>query len=74
MKDHDWTTTVATIIATALLNGLIVAFIFGKLDQRVTTLEQLRIEQREEIKASLDEIKSSLKVLFEKVNAIAERK
>lgn len=64
---HDWTTTVVTVVCTIIVNLVVFAFGYGLLSSRVTTLEQLRAESRDELRQQLAEIKASVTQIDERL-------
>lgn len=57
---RDWLPLTVTLI----FNAVLFIYGYGKLDQRVSTLEQLRVEQRAELQATLRDIDAKLTVLL----------
>jgi len=66
---HDWTTTIVVVLATVVTNLLLYSYGYGKLDQRVTSLEMLRQEARDETRAQLTDIKHAVDQLREDIRA-----
>lgn len=61
-RRRDW----LPLIIMAIVNLLGIGVVYGKLDQRVTTLELLRIEARAEVSAQLAVIDAKLTRLLER--------
>jgi len=49
---HQWLPLVLTFLAAVAVNAVVLAFTFGQVMQRVTTLEEHREEQRAEWRAA----------------------
>jgi len=64
---HDWTTTIVGVISTCVINLIVFAFGYGILSSRVSTLEQLRAESREELRQQLAEIKTHVEQIDERL-------
>jgi len=58
---HDWFVAVVTFLATLAVNGLLFAYGYGKLEQRVQVLEQQREELREDWQAARTRLETLLK-------------
>lgn len=71
MKDHGWLMPMlATLLIAVLVNGALVAYSYGKLDQRVQALEERNTETREDWKAGRVRIERALEQLREAVESI----
>jgi hypothetical protein len=57
---RDW----VPLLVTLAVNVFAMAVAYGKLDQRVSTLETLRVEARIELQAQLRDIDAKLTVLL----------
>lgn len=63
---HDWLPWLTTLVANLVALGVI----YGKLDQRVTTLETLRLEAKAETSSQLGDVKRSLETIDAKITAM----
>jgi hypothetical protein len=66
---RDWLPTGITI----LVNIVIMAYAYGKIEQRVTNLEQLRIEARAEIAAQVGQVQGQIQAVAADVRRLLER-
>jgi hypothetical protein len=62
------------IAFTCVLNLIIGSYQYGKLEGRVTTLEQLRTESRQEVFGQLADIKGQLAETNRKLDRVLERR
>jgi hypothetical protein len=61
------------IAMSVVINLVVVGYQNGKLEQRVTILEQLRTESRVEVTSQLAEIKGQFSELNRKLDRVLER-
>lgn len=67
---RDW----IPLLVTLAVNLIALGVIYGKLDQRVTTLELLRVEARVEVQAQLSEIRRTVESTGADVKALIGRR
>lgn len=61
-----WLPLLATFLATIATNAVMLAYAYGQITARVTTLEVLRVEARNEVQSQLAVIDSKLTRLLER--------
>jgi hypothetical protein len=65
---HDWTVAGVAFVASMLVNGMLLAYSYGKLEQRVTALEKERAEQQAEWQAARNRIERTVEKLEEAIS------
>jgi hypothetical protein len=57
---HDWTVAGVAFIASMLVNGMLLAYSYGKTEQRISILERERAEERAAWKEARTRIEAAI--------------
>jgi outer membrane murein-binding lipoprotein Lpp len=58
---HDWLVAVVAVVASMVVNGMLLAYSYGKMEHRVQTLEKQSEQLRDDWKVARDRIERAIK-------------